>query len=135
MNSTITTPGYIIAQQETVQGKSRRVNHVKNVELRSRRNPEDRPIRQSNQNVQIVGERTLKITSFRQILWAPNHDSHTNIKRIRKYKEQIIATSNKSANLRHRSLLRRTNRKNSSKYQHYVERIDGPQAQIIATSN
>ena len=82
MHSDIITPGYSIAQQEMVQGKSRMANNVNNVDIRSQRNPEDGPTRRSNQNVQIVGKRTLKIVSFGRILRAVNHDGHTKVKWI-----------------------------------------------------
>ena len=84
MQSNITTLGYIISQQETVQGKSWTLKHVKNIEIRSWRNPEDGPKRRSNQNAQIVGKRILKITSFGRILRAVNHEGRTNIKLIGK---------------------------------------------------
>ena len=98
MHSNITTPGYSIAQQETVRGKSQTVNHVKNVKIIYRRNPEDGPTRQSNQKSHIVGKRTLKITSFGQILRAVNLDGCTNVRQIDEPQDQIIATSNKSTN-------------------------------------
>ena len=44
MHSNVTTPGYSIAQQEKVRGKSRTVNQVKNVQIISQRNPLDRLI-------------------------------------------------------------------------------------------
>ena len=50
------------------------------------------PIRRSNQNVQIVGERTLKIISFGQILRAVNRDGRKNVRRVDKSQDQIIAT-------------------------------------------
>ena len=106
-----------------VQGKIRTVNHMKNVEIRSRRNPEDGPTRRSNHKVQIVIERSLKITSLRRILRAPNHDGRTNVKQIDAHKSQIITASNKLANLKHISSLRQTNQRTSSTYHRYVKRI------------
>ena len=41
--SNITIPGYSIAQQETVRGKIRMVNQVKNIEIRFLQNLEDGP--------------------------------------------------------------------------------------------
>ena len=124
MHSNITTLGYIISQQETVQGKSWTVNHVKNIEIRSQRKPEDEPRRRSNQNVQIFRKSTLNITSFGRILWAFNHDGRTKVRRINKHQAQIITTSNESTNLRHRSLICRTNRQTSGTDHRYVKRID-----------
>ena len=109
MHSNITTPGYSIAQQEMVWSKSGTVNHMKNVEMISWHNPKDGPTTPSNQNVQIVSKRTLKITSFWRILRAVNHDGCINFRRINEPQAQIIATSNESTNLKHRSSLRRTN--------------------------
>ena len=111
MHINIPTPGCSIAQREMVRGKSRTVNHMKNSEIRSRRNPEDGPTRRSNQNVHIVGKRTPKITSLGRILRAFNHDGCTNIRRINEPQTQIIDTLNKSTNLKHISLLRQTNRR------------------------
>ena len=108
---------------------------MKNVEIRYRHNPEDRSTRKSNQNVQISGRRTLKITYFERILRTFNHDGHTNVKWIDKTQGQIIATSNEPTHLKHRSLLRRSNRQTSSTDHCYVKRINEPQAQIITTLN
>ena len=98
MHSNITTPCYSIDQHEAVRGKSRKVNHVKNAKIRFRWNPEDGPIRRSNQNVQIVGKRTLNITYFVRILCAVNHDGQTNVRRIDEPQDQIINTSNELTN-------------------------------------
>ena len=65
VHSNITTQCYSIAQQETVQGKSWRVNHVNIFRQESWQNPEEGSAIQSNQNVHVVGERTLKITSLK----------------------------------------------------------------------
>ena len=81
-----------------VQGKIRTVNHVKNVKIRSRRNPEDRPTRRSNHDVQIVSKRTLKIASFGRILRAVNHDGGPNARQIDEPQDQSIAMLNKSTN-------------------------------------
>ena len=76
------------------------MSHVKNVEIRSRQNPEDGPTRQFNQNIQIVGERTLNITSFVWILREVYHNGRTNFRKIDEPQDRIIATSNKSTNLK-----------------------------------
>ena len=83
-----------------VRGKIRMVNHGKNVEIRSRRNQEEGPTRRYKQNLQIVGKRSLNITLFGGILRSDNHDGCTNVKLIDKPQGQIIATSNKSTNLK-----------------------------------
>ena len=74
------------------------MHHMKNSKIRSLWNPEDGPTRRSNQNVQIVGKRNLKITSFGWILWEVNHDVRTNVRRINEPQYKIIATSNELTN-------------------------------------
>ena len=98
MHININTPGYSIAQQETVGGRIRKVNQVNNVGQGYQQNPEERSTRRSNQNVEIVNKRTLKITFFGRILQAVHHDGRTNAIQINKPQDQVIGTSNESTN-------------------------------------
>ena len=81
-----------------VQGKSRAVNHVNNVEIRYRWNLEDGTTRQSNQNVHIIGIKPLKIIALVRILLAVSYDGHTNVRQIDEPQDQIITMSNELKN-------------------------------------
>ena len=114
--------------KETVRGKSRTLNHVSNVEIRSRRNPEYRPIRWYNRNVKIVREKSPEDHILQIDPPETSHDGHTNIKRSSLCRTNrqtssttVIPMSNESANIKHDGNFYV---KQIDKHHRYVKKID-----------